>query len=395
MAMFLNILNRLRIGRAQPGGGGGVAGGERANVPALDAGLTWEAGGSRRTGPRKWSGSTASAIRASRSSLSTSISSRTTASAGATPALKLHLQWSGVVPKAPRKGAHRRKRERRPLPGHDAAPGLPPRRRGTARATHGSRARRRSIGSSRWMTRRGRSIRRFSSRRKGAASTFRALKEVFVEHGLPVSLFTDRGAHDSRTTKGEIDRGCSPQVGRAVEQLGVEPIGAFSPHSPSKDGRSSEHPLARRETGVPSNALCAGPLRAGVPHAAGPTAQGTQACRPNRCVGGQNAFIGDRCLPAHNARFAVQPAGAGSAFTPIPGVASRRDPVRRGGAAGRPGHLRVLPDANPRTAVRGPMRPHSCTRGSRCTSTRRLARRTLTTPPHRPLRPERSAQDNG
>ena len=31
--------------------------------------------------------------------------------------LKLHLQWAGVVPKAPRKGAHRRKRERRPLPG--------------------------------------------------------------------------------------------------------------------------------------------------------------------------------------------------------------------------------------------------------------------------------------
>ena len=30
---------------------------------------------------------------------------------------KLHLQWAGVVPKAPRKGAHRRKRERRPLPG--------------------------------------------------------------------------------------------------------------------------------------------------------------------------------------------------------------------------------------------------------------------------------------
>src|ERR1700687_987276 len=30
---------------------------------------------------------------------------------------KLHLQWAGVVAKAPRKGAHRRKRERRPLPG--------------------------------------------------------------------------------------------------------------------------------------------------------------------------------------------------------------------------------------------------------------------------------------
>ena len=31
--------------------------------------------------------------------------------------LKLHLQWKGVVTKAPRKGAHRRKRERRPLLG--------------------------------------------------------------------------------------------------------------------------------------------------------------------------------------------------------------------------------------------------------------------------------------
>jgi transposase len=30
---------------------------------------------------------------------------------------KLHLQWAGLVAKAPRKGAHRRKRERRPLPG--------------------------------------------------------------------------------------------------------------------------------------------------------------------------------------------------------------------------------------------------------------------------------------
>jgi transposase len=30
---------------------------------------------------------------------------------------KLHLQWAGVVAKAPRKGAHRRKRERRALPG--------------------------------------------------------------------------------------------------------------------------------------------------------------------------------------------------------------------------------------------------------------------------------------
>jgi hypothetical protein len=33
-----------------------------------------------------------------------------------------------------------------------------------------------------------------------------------------------------------------------------------------------------------------------------------------------NAFIHEVFLPAHNARFAVDPAGEGSAFTPIPGV---------------------------------------------------------------------------
>ena len=79
--------------------------------------------------------------------------------------LKLHLQWTGVVPKAPRKGAHRRKRERRPLPGMMLHQSLPPRRRGTAPATNGSRVRR-SISLSRSTMRPGRSIRRFSSRKR-------------------------------------------------------------------------------------------------------------------------------------------------------------------------------------------------------------------------------------
>jgi hypothetical protein len=44
-----------------------------------------------------------------------------------------------------------------------------------------------------------------------------------------MSLYTDRGAHYFRTAKaGEIDRGSPTQVGRALAQLGVEPIGAFS-----------------------------------------------------------------------------------------------------------------------------------------------------------------------
>jgi hypothetical protein len=67
-----------------------------------------------------------------------------------------------------------------------------------------------------------------------------------------MSLYTDRGAHYFRTTKaGEIDRGCPTQVGRALAQLGVEPIGP----SPRR---------ARRETGVLPDALCQRTLGAGV-----------------------------------------------------------------------------------------------------------------------------------
>ena len=51
---------------------------------------------------------------------------------------------------------------------------------------------------------------------EGTASTFRALKEVFSQHGLPMSLYTDRGSHYFCTPKaGEIDRGSPTQVGRA------------------------------------------------------------------------------------------------------------------------------------------------------------------------------------
>ncbi len=42
----------------------------------------------------------------------------------------------------------------------------------------------------------------FLTEEEGAASTFRALNEVFSEPGLPMSLYTDRGSHDFRTTRG-------------------------------------------------------------------------------------------------------------------------------------------------------------------------------------------------
>src|SRR5208337_5569673 len=99
---------------------------------------------------------------------------------------------------------------------------------------------------------------------EGTASTFRALSETFGAHGLPMSLYTDRGAHYFHTaeTGGKIDRSRPTQVGRALEQLGVEHIGAYSPQA-------------------------RGSLRARVPDLAGPAGEGAQARRDHVDRGGQ------------------------------------------------------------------------------------------------------------
>ena len=45
---------------------------------------------------------------------------------------------------------------------------------------------------------------------EGTASTFRALLEVFGQHGLPLSLYTDRGSHYFHT----------PEAGGPVDPAG-------------------------------------------------------------------------------------------------------------------------------------------------------------------------------
>jgi transposase len=201
---------------------------------------------------------------------------------------KLHLQWKGVVGKAPRKGAHRRKRERRPLPGmmlhqdgsrHAWLEGEPPL---DLIVTLDDAT--------------GAIYSAFLIEEEGTASTFRALKEVFSEYGLPMSFYTDRGAHYFRTPEagGKIDRGSLTQVGRALEQLGVEHIGAYSPQA---RGRSERAFQTLQDRLVKELRL------AGI--------AGIEAA---------NAFIREVYLPAHNQRFAVEATEPGSAFTPIPGV---------------------------------------------------------------------------
>jgi transposase len=202
--------------------------------------------------------------------------------------LKLHLQWKGVVAKAPRKGAHRRKRERRPLPG------MMLHQDGSRHAWLEGEPALDLIVTLDDAT--GTIYSAFLTEEEGTASTFRALKEVFSERGLPMSLYTDRGAHYFHTAQsaGKIDRGHLTQVGRALEQLGVEHIGAYSPQA---RGRSE------RAFGTLQDRLVKELALAGITD-----------------IEAANTFLREVYLPAHNARFAVDPAGEGSAFTPIPGV---------------------------------------------------------------------------
>jgi transposase len=75
---------------------------------------------------------------------------------------------------------------------------------------------------------------------EGTASTFRALLEVFTARGLPSSLYTDRGSHYFLTPKaGEpVDKERLTQVGRALSQLGIEHIPAYSPEARGRSERT-------------------------------------------------------------------------------------------------------------------------------------------------------------
>ena len=184
-----------------------------------------------------------------------------------------------------------------------------------------------------------------------------------------MSLYTDRGAHYFHTTKAAARSIAAhpTQVGRALAQLGVEHIGAFSPQA---RGRSERAFRTLQDRLVKELKL------AGITD-----------------IEAANAFIREVYLPAHNARFAVDPAGEGSAFTPIPGVDLDEILCVAGGAAGHERQLRLLPDAqtaDPRKPDAAPFR-QGAGQGPRLS--RRLARPLPWAPLHRPLRPERSAQD--
>ena len=201
---------------------------------------------------------------------------------------KTFLHSRGLLKKAECRGAHRRKRERRPLPGmmlHQDA------------STHLWLAGQPALDLVVTMDDATSAIlSAFLAPEEGTASTFRGLAEVFGQHGLPLSIYTDRGSHYFYTPEagGKVDRTRPTQVGRALEHLGVEHIAAYSPQA---RGRSERVFHTLQDRLVKEFAL------AGIATAAA-----------------ADLFLRDIYIPAHNALFSVKPLQEGSAFVAIPGV---------------------------------------------------------------------------
>ena len=191
------------------------------------------------------------------------------------------LQRAGVVKKAPRRGAHRRKRARRPLPGM---------------MLHQEGSDHEWVAGRFWdliVTMDDATNEIYSAffvNEEGTMSTFRALNEVIVRHGLFCSLYVDRGSHYFHTplAGGKVDKTNPTQVGRALNQLGIELIPAYSPEA---RGRSE------RMFGTLQNRLPQELRFRGI----------TEMEEANR-------FLKKEYLPEHNQRFALKLEEKGSAF---------------------------------------------------------------------------------
>src|SRR6202046_5702308 len=196
--------------------------------------------------------------------------------------VKSVLQLRGLTTKAPRRGVHRRKRERRPLPGMmlfqdgskhawlDRGPDLD------------------LIVTMDDATSAITSI--FLCEEEGTASSFRGLSETIRAHGLFSSFYTDRGSHYFFTPKegAEVDKAHLTQVGRALRQLNIEHIPSYSPQARGRierlwDTLQKRLPPLLRMNGITT-------------------------------IEAANRWLAEVYIEQHNARFAVAAPGGGRAL---------------------------------------------------------------------------------
>lgn len=130
---------------------------------------------------------------------------------------------------------------------------------------------------------------------EGTASSFCGLQETIAEQGLFRSLYTDRGSHYFHTPKagGKVDKTKLTQVGRALSQLGITHIPSYSPEARGR----MERVFGTLQSRLPPELRLAEIATAAA----------------------ANHYLKDQFVPDYNARFAVPAAEQGSAFIPYAG----------------------------------------------------------------------------
>ncbi len=146
--------------------------------------------------------------------------------------VKLALQGAGLVDKARQRGVHRRRRERRPRVGM---------------MLHIDGSRHRWLGGEQWhdliVVLDDASSEIYYAQlveEESTVTVLAALREVVEQRGTFCSLYSDRGSHFWLTPKaGErVDRQRLTQVGRAMRELGIEMIPAYSPQARGRSERN-------------------------------------------------------------------------------------------------------------------------------------------------------------
>jgi len=142
------------------------------------------------------------------------------------------LQGAGLVARGKKRGKHRRRRERRPMPGM---------------LLHIDGSKHHWFGDQRWhdlivilddatsQIYYAQLVEEESTR-----TVMAGLREVIESQGLFCALYSDRGSHFFYTPKAgeKVDKYRPTQVGRALKELGVQMIPAYSPQARGRSERS-------------------------------------------------------------------------------------------------------------------------------------------------------------
>jgi transposase len=196
--------------------------------------------------------------------------------------VKQALQGAGLVKKRSRRGTHRRRRPRRPLPGM---------------LLHIDGSKHRWLQDGRYydlivILDDATSEIYYAQlvEEESTVTVMAGLREVVEKQGVFCALYSDRGSHFfyTPTAGGKVDKSRPTQVGRAMQELGIQTIAAYSPEA---RGRSE------RNFGTWQNRLPQELRVAGI-----------------ETLEEANRFLGERYIAEFNEKFSVAAEGEGTAF---------------------------------------------------------------------------------